>query len=90
MPELPEVETVRRFLEGVLLKPKPKKIKYIYFYYPPIVKEVETSQFAKILIGQHFGSIDRYGKFLILKLSHICRAGHRRSVTGLPSRDIPG
>ncbi len=27
MPELPEVETVRRFLQEVLLKPKPKKIK---------------------------------------------------------------
>lgn len=61
-----------------LLKPKPKKIKYIYFYYPPIIKEMETSQFAKILIGQHFCSVDRYGKFLILKLQTHSIISHLR------------
>ncbi len=43
MPELPEVETVRRFLQEVLLKPKPKKIKHIFTYYPTIIKEPEPA-----------------------------------------------
>jgi hypothetical protein len=31
---------VRKFLEDILLKPKPKKIKSIKAFYPGIIKEI--------------------------------------------------
>ena len=40
MPELPEVETVRRYLQSVLLKPKAKKIKQVNVYYAKIVRDI--------------------------------------------------
>jgi formamidopyrimidine-DNA glycosylase len=53
MPELPEVETVRRFLESVLLKGKAKKIKSIIAFYPGIIKH-DAVAFINTLVGQSF------------------------------------
>jgi formamidopyrimidine-DNA glycosylase len=78
MPELPEVETVRRFLSQVCLLPKPKKIKAIKAYYSPIIKGMEPSVFINSLIGQTFTDIDRYGKYLILKFNDYSIISHLR------------
>ena len=46
MPELPEVETVRRVLESWCLN---KKVKKVYVYYAPIVENKLEEEFNKKL-----------------------------------------
>ena len=60
MPELPEVETVRRTLEGQIIG---KKITNIEIYYDKILENTSVEKFKKSLIGQTFRKIDRYGKY---------------------------
>ena len=43
-----------------------------------MVKEIDSTLFSKILIGQTFSSVDRYGKFLILKLKTHSIISHLR------------
>ena len=78
MPELPEVETVRRYLEQMLLKPKPKKIKSVHLHFPKIIKAMEATTFIDNLMGQTFTNIDRYGKHLMLKLNSHTIISHLR------------
>jgi formamidopyrimidine-DNA glycosylase len=78
MPELPEVEIVRRCLEDILLRPKGKTIKNIKVFYPNIIKDPAPNEFINKLIGQKFTRIDRYGKHLILKLQNYSIISHLR------------
>lgn len=66
MPELPEVETVRRGLQANILG---KKIVKITISKPKLVKHT-PAEFREILIGNSFENIDRIGKLLIFKLSN--------------------
>ena len=63
MPELPEVETIRRglveYLPGRVLADVEVRL-------PKLVKNVEISAFSHILSGQHFTDVRRLGKILIL------------------------
>ncbi|MFQ9073789.1 MAG: DNA-formamidopyrimidine glycosylase family protein [Faecalibacillus faecis] len=61
MPELPEVETVKRTLENFILN---KKIKDIEVIYPKIIDDRE--EFVQTLKNKTFKEIDRVGKYLIL------------------------
>jgi formamidopyrimidine-DNA glycosylase len=61
-----------------LLKPKPKVIKNIKAFYPNIIKDPAPNEFINKLIGQKFTNIDRYGKFLILKLEKYSIISHLR------------
>ncbi|MBR2578396.1 MAG: DNA-formamidopyrimidine glycosylase [Erysipelotrichaceae bacterium] len=74
MPELPEVETVLRTLED---KIKDARIDGIDVLYAPIV-EGDVRTFRKKLIGQHFRSFDRRGKFLIFGMDDITLVSHLR------------
>jgi formamidopyrimidine-DNA glycosylase len=69
---------VRRFLEDVLLKPKPKTIKSVKAFYSPIIKEPEAPQFIHALLGQTFTRIHRHGKHLILQLQNYSIISHLR------------
>ena len=64
MPELPEVETVRRDLVACLLD---KKIKKVTVLNPKTVSS-SPDDFAKLLSGTFFIDINRRGKLLIFKL----------------------
>lgn len=64
MPELPEVETIRRTLKPLILN---KKIEAIEVFYDRII-DGDTQEFTQILTGQTFRDIDRVGKYLIFKL----------------------
>lgn len=64
MPELPEVETVRRTL---LLKIKDKKIVDIDVFYPKMIK-TDYAYFEKNIINQTIHDIKRMGKHLIFIL----------------------
>jgi len=76
MPELPEVETVRKTLEALVLG---KKIEKVTIYWPKMVKHpVEVEQFLDALIGQSILEISRRGKFLIFYTDDFALISHLR------------
>lgn len=66
MPELPEVETVKRTLEPDLIE---QKITGVRVLYGGIIKIPAPEQFAQELIGRIFQGIRRRGKYLVFSLS---------------------
>ncbi|MED4855828.1 DNA-formamidopyrimidine glycosylase [Bacillus atrophaeus] len=76
MPELPEVETVRRTLTGLV---RGKTIKSVEIRWPNIIKRpAEPEEFARNLIGETIQSIGRRGKFLLFYLDHFVMVSHLR------------
>ena len=65
MPELPEVETVRRSLLPVVLN---KRIEAVEVPYERIVQQMEIATFQGQLLGQSFLDLSRRGKYLIFSL----------------------
>ena len=74
MPELPEVETVRRTLENFILN---KKIEDIKILYPKIIDD-DQEEFVQTLKNKTFKDIDRVGKYLIFKLEDVAFISHLR------------
>lgn len=74
MPELPEVETVRRTLKNFILS---KEIQKIDVHYDKII-DGDTKTFAESLAGQTIHEIDRVGKYLIFILDHNAFISHLR------------
>lgn len=69
MPELPEVETIRKTLERIVLN---KQIEDITVHWPKIIKQPDDiDHFKQLLIGQTFQSIERRGKFLLFYLDDL-------------------
>lgn len=66
MPELPEVETVRRTLEPLLAG---KKITGVDVRYGGIIKNMEAGEFSRLLKNKTIAEIGRRGKYLLLELS---------------------
>ena len=76
MPELPEVETVRRTLEKLIVG---KKIRTVSVFLPRIIRKPgETLEFAILLEGQTIHGVDRRGKFLKLMLDDLVLVSHLR------------
>lgn len=82
IPELPEVETVRRSLTELVVG---KTVKDVKVDWPKMVKHpLEIEQFQDALSGQQIVDVDRRGKFLIFLLddyalvSHLRMEGHYR------------
>lgn len=76
MPELPEVETVRRTLEQLVLG---KEIMEVSVFWPKIIKAPEpVEQFQDALRGQTIQKIGRRGKFLIFTLDDYAMVSHLR------------
>ena len=74
MPELPEVETVRRGLEKLILG---KKISSIEVHYPKMIK-TDLGEFRKEVPGQVIESIGRRGKYLLFYLTDKVLISHLR------------
>lgn len=74
MPELPEVETVRRTLKNFIIG---KEIKQIKVHYDKIVSG-DTQDFITALQGQRIQDIDRLGKYLIFILDRDAFISHLR------------
>ena len=74
MPELPEVETVRRGLEKLILG---KKISNIDIHYPKMIK-TDLHEFQKEMPGQVILSMGRRGKYLLFYLSDKVLISHLR------------
>ncbi|MBB6448202.1 formamidopyrimidine-DNA glycosylase [Geomicrobium halophilum] len=76
MPELPEVETVRKTLTSLV---KDKQIVNVEVGWPKMIKEPgDVDAFRFLLGGQSIQSIDRKGKFLIFKLDDYALVSHLR------------
>jgi len=67
MPELPEVETIKRDLEKVILG---KEITKVCVNNPMVIREPSPSVFKKSLEGLTIKNILRRGKLLVLELSN--------------------
>ena len=74
MPELPEVETVRRGLEKLILG---KKITTIDIRYPKMIK-TDLDEFRNELPGQVIQAMGRRGKYLLFYLSDRVLISHLR------------
>lgn len=66
MPELPEVETVRKGLAQLVVG---KTIQQMEVLWPKIIESPEVPIFTAALKGQTIEAMDRRGKFLIFRLS---------------------
>jgi formamidopyrimidine-DNA glycosylase len=91
MPELPEVETVRRTLSELAAG---KEIASVDIRWPKMIKQPEADAFRDALIGETIQSIDRRGKFLIFQLDHYALISHLRmegkfSVNGSEEPEAP-
>ncbi|MEG2938240.1 MAG: DNA-formamidopyrimidine glycosylase family protein, partial [Vagococcus sp.] len=60
MPELPEVETVRKGLENLVLN---KTIKEVKVYWGKIIESPELESFKIKLIGETIEKMERRGKY---------------------------
>lgn len=74
MPELPEVETVRRTLKNFILH---RKIKDIIVRYPKII-DGNPEIFRQALVNKTLLDIDRLGKYLVFVFDDIAFVSHLR------------
>ncbi|WP_102345317.1 DNA-formamidopyrimidine glycosylase [Bacillus sp. Marseille-P3661] len=89
MPELPEVETVRRTLSELVIG---KTIDVVEVHWPKIIKKPDDIQeFQLLLKGQTINSIERRGKFIKFILDDFTLVSHLRMEGryGLYSQDEP-
>jgi formamidopyrimidine-DNA glycosylase len=76
MPELPEVETVRKTLKKLIVN---KTIEDITVFWPKIIKNpLEVEQFVDALIGETILDVGRRGKFLIIYTGNFALVSHLR------------
>ncbi|PEB40544.1 DNA-formamidopyrimidine glycosylase [Bacillus pseudomycoides] len=76
MPELPEVENVRRTLENLVTG---KTIQDVIVTYPKLVKRPDDAElFKEILRGEKIERIERRGKFLLLYVTKYVIVSHLR------------
>ena len=64
MPELPEVETVRRRLEPVLTG---RTFEHVDIHDARLVRPYEPAEVAAELSGEHVVAVERRGKYLIVR-----------------------
>lgn len=76
MPELPEVETIRKTLKRFVVN---QSIEYVHVHWPNIVKVPnDTERFKHLLVGQTIHDIGRKGKFLLFELDDYTLVSHLR------------
>ena len=75
MPELPEVETVRK---GLKLRVLDKVIKDVKIYHDGIIEYPSVKEFKSSIKGQRINDIDRYGKWLMFILDDYYLLSHLR------------
>lgn len=76
MPELPEVETIKRTLEHLTIG---KTIETVEVHWGKIIKHPDdVEQFKHLLVGQTVQRLGRRGKFLLFYLDDYCLVSHLR------------
>lgn len=75
MPELPEVETVRKALKRLV---QGKTISNVRVFYKPMIEYPTSDEFVKQLIGETINDMNRRGKWLIFELDNYYLLSHLR------------
>lgn len=76
MPELPEVETVRKGLEQLVLG---ATIQSVDVYWDRIVAgSIDSEEFKQLLVGETIIEFDRRGKYIIFRFEHWALVSHLR------------
>lgn len=75
MPELPEVETIKRKLKSKILN---EIIKEVYVYYPSIIESPSVDEFKTKLKKEKIIDMKRRGKWLIFELNNYYLLSHLR------------
>lgn len=76
MPELPEVETVRKGLEKLVSE---ATIESVDVYWDRIISgPIETTEFKRILMGEKIMEFDRRGKYIIIHFKQWALVSHLR------------
>jgi formamidopyrimidine-DNA glycosylase len=76
MPELPEVETIKRTLESLVIG---KQIEDVDVFWPKIIKNPpDVEAFTVMLKGQTIRSMGRRGKFILFYLDDMTLVSHLR------------
>ena len=75
MPELPEVETVKRVLESWIID---KEIKQVRIRYDKIFENSNEEELNKVLANQKIVRMERYGKYLVFILEKNVIVSHLR------------
>ncbi|MBO0469405.1 DNA-formamidopyrimidine glycosylase [Enterococcus sp. DIV0242_7C1] len=75
MPELPEVETVRKGLEKLVIG---QTIQEVTILWPRIIEAPEAEIFALKLVGQRLEKMERRGKYLLFKFTDYDMISHLR------------
>lgn len=76
MPELPEVETIKKTLNQLVIN---KTITEVNVYWPNIIKKPnDVEEFKHKLIGQTIKRVHRKGKFLLFELNDYMLVSHLR------------
>lgn len=75
MPELPEVETVKNTLKGLVVG---KTIESVEIRYNTIIKGISESDFCETVVGQKINRMNRVGKYLIFELDTNALVVHLR------------
>ncbi len=76
MPELPEVETIRKTLQHLVLE---KKIEDVTVHWPKMIQHPDDiEQFRQLLIGETIRDLGRRGKFLLFYLDQYVLVSHLR------------
>lgn len=75
MPELPEVENVRRGLNQIVVG---ERINKVDVYWPRIIESPADSEFKSRLIGQKIEKVERRGKFLLFYFTKDVMISHLR------------
>lgn len=89
MPELPEVETIKRVIEPQI---QGRSIENIFIHQPAVIAHPAAEEFRSQLIGQIISRMDRRGKFLVFLLDSGDRIILHLRMTGcllLTSADLP-
>ena len=66
MPELPEVETVRAYIEEHIAG---RRVERIDVFLPRLIKNASPEEFCRALTGQVVAGVSRKGKYLLLRTS---------------------
>lgn len=80
MPELPEVEQVKRSLEEVL---PGQVILQVDILYPPLVTPLSPEEFTEKIMGERIERVWRRGKYLLLEMGSYSMAFHLRMTGSL-------
>ncbi|MGI9862693.1 DNA-formamidopyrimidine glycosylase family protein [Moorella naiadis] len=76
MPELPEVETIKRTLSPQL---QGQTIARVTIHHPGVIAAPDPDSFARLLTGREILSLGRRGKYLLMHLADAyCLLAHLR------------